>query len=117
MLTDADRRVLSPLFWNRGKPSQPQRETRSGVPAVRWADLVPGDLARLGDGVRDVARPSEGVCGGHQTADLSQYDVQVQAGGRRRLQPPEREASDFDRTVFHLAEQPEPTLVRYGEIP
>jgi hypothetical protein len=51
----------------------------------------------------------------HMRAWWPQYDVQVQHGGRKRLRPPEREAADFSYTAFHLAEQPELTLVIYSE--
>ncbi|MFI6865006.1 helix-turn-helix transcriptional regulator [Streptomyces sp. NPDC050421] len=44
-----------------------------------------------------------------------QYDVQVRRGGRKRLRLPGRGAVDFAYTAFHVAEQPEQTLVIYSE--
>ncbi|MER7943571.1 helix-turn-helix transcriptional regulator [Streptomyces sp. NPDC094458] len=51
----------------------------------------------------------------HMRGWWPEYDVQVQHGGRKRLRPPGREAADFVYTAFHLAEQPELTLVIYSE--
>ncbi|RII08113.1 hypothetical protein DSC45_33575 [Streptomyces sp. YIM 130001] len=51
----------------------------------------------------------------HMRTWWPQYDVQARHGGRKRLRPPGREAADFTYTAFHLAEQPELTLVVYGE--
>ncbi|GCD40521.1 helix-turn-helix transcriptional regulator [Streptomyces paromomycinus] len=45
----------------------------------------------------------------------SQYDVQVRRGGRKRLRRRNGEAVEFVYTAFHLAEQPELTLVIYTE--
>ncbi|MET8453065.1 helix-turn-helix transcriptional regulator [Streptomyces sp. NPDC005209] len=44
-----------------------------------------------------------------------QYDVQDRHGGRKRLRCRERGIVDFAYTAFHLAEQPEQTLVIYSE--
>lgn len=44
-----------------------------------------------------------------------QYDVQARHGGRKRLRRPERGIVDFAYTAFHLAEQPEQTLVIYSD--
>lgn len=44
-----------------------------------------------------------------------QYDVQARHGGRKRLRRPGRGAVDYTYTAFHLAEQPEQTLVIYSE--
>ncbi|GAA2712059.1 MULTISPECIES: helix-turn-helix transcriptional regulator [Streptomyces] len=46
-----------------------------------------------------------------------QYDVQTRHGGRKRLRHPGRGVTDFTYTAFHLAEQPEQTLVIYAENP
>ncbi|MGW9175515.1 helix-turn-helix transcriptional regulator [Streptomyces decoyicus] len=43
------------------------------------------------------------------------YDVQARHGGRKRLRRPGRGAIDFAYTAFHLAEQPEQTLVIYSD--
>ncbi|MEU1117207.1 MULTISPECIES: helix-turn-helix transcriptional regulator [unclassified Streptomyces] len=43
------------------------------------------------------------------------YDVQVRQSGRKRLRPPGRAVTEFAYTAFHLAEQPELTLVVYTE--
>ncbi|MFK8843823.1 helix-turn-helix transcriptional regulator [Streptomyces sp. Ac-502] len=45
----------------------------------------------------------------------AQYDVQVRRGGRKRLRRKGGEAVEFVYTAFHLAEQPELTLVIYTE--
>ncbi|MFC9849338.1 helix-turn-helix transcriptional regulator [Streptomyces sp. NPDC060223] len=42
-----------------------------------------------------------------------QYEVQARHSGRKRLRHPGREAIDYTYTAFHLAEQPEQTLVIY----
>ncbi|MFH9870673.1 helix-turn-helix transcriptional regulator [Streptomyces lydicus] len=44
-----------------------------------------------------------------------QYDVQVRRGGRKRLRRPGRGAIDIAYTAFHLAEQPDRTLVVYSD--
>ncbi|MFH8406993.1 helix-turn-helix transcriptional regulator [Streptomyces sp. NPDC018019] len=44
-----------------------------------------------------------------------QYDVQVRRGGRKRLRQRGGEVTEFVYTAFHLAEQPELTLVIYSE--
>ncbi|MGV9266113.1 helix-turn-helix transcriptional regulator [Kitasatospora sp. NPDC003701] len=44
-----------------------------------------------------------------------QYDVQARHGGRKRLRLPGRGVVEFAYTAFHLAEQPEQTLVIYSE--
>ncbi|MFI6693628.1 helix-turn-helix transcriptional regulator [Streptomyces sp. NPDC050433] len=44
-----------------------------------------------------------------------QYDVQARHGGRKRLWRQGRGAVDFAYTAFHLAEQPEQTLVIYSD--
>ncbi|MGW0880118.1 helix-turn-helix transcriptional regulator [Streptomyces sp. NPDC002671] len=44
-----------------------------------------------------------------------QYDVQARHGGRKRLRSPGRGVVDFAYTAFHLAEQPEQTLVIYSD--
>ncbi|MFJ8729009.1 helix-turn-helix transcriptional regulator [Streptomyces bauhiniae] len=44
-----------------------------------------------------------------------QYEVQARHGGRKRLRRPGRGVVDFAYTAFHLAEQPEQTLVVYTE--
>ncbi|HEX6356718.1 helix-turn-helix transcriptional regulator [Actinophytocola sp.] len=43
------------------------------------------------------------------------YDVQTRHGGRKRLRPPGRGVTEFAYTAFHLAEQPDQTLVIYAE--
>ncbi|MGP4044042.1 helix-turn-helix transcriptional regulator [Streptomyces sp. 2A115] len=43
------------------------------------------------------------------------YDVQSRHGGRKRLRCPGREVADFAYTAFHLAEDPEQTLVIYSD--
>jgi hypothetical protein len=43
------------------------------------------------------------------------YDVQARHGGRKRLRPPGRGVMEFAYTAFHLAEQPEQTLVIYSD--
>jgi transcriptional regulator with XRE-family HTH domain len=43
------------------------------------------------------------------------YDVQARHGGRKRLRCPGRGVVDFAYTAFHLAEQPEQTLVIYSD--
>ncbi|WP_308013132.1 MmyB family transcriptional regulator [Streptomyces griseocarneus] len=43
------------------------------------------------------------------------YDAQVRHGGRKRLRCPERGVVDFAYTAFHLAEDPEQTLVIYSD--
>ncbi|MFB8179544.1 helix-turn-helix transcriptional regulator [Streptomyces sp. NPDC055966] len=42
-----------------------------------------------------------------------QYEVQARHSGRKRLRHPQRGAIDYAYTAFHLAEQPEQTLVVY----
>jgi hypothetical protein len=42
-----------------------------------------------------------------------QYEVQARHSGRKRLRHPHRGAIDYAYTAFHLAEQPEQTLVIY----
>ncbi len=42
-----------------------------------------------------------------------QYEVQARHSGRKRLRHPQRGAIDYVYTAFHLAEQPEQTLVVY----
>ncbi|MGC9541411.1 helix-turn-helix transcriptional regulator [Streptomyces sp. UG1] len=42
-----------------------------------------------------------------------QYEVQARHSGRKRLRHPRRGAIDYAYTAFHLAEQPEHTLVVY----
>ncbi|MBD0419393.1 helix-turn-helix domain-containing protein [Streptomyces sp. TRM S81-3] len=42
-----------------------------------------------------------------------QYEVQARHGGRKRLRHPQRGTVDYAYTAFHLAEQPEQTLVVY----
>ncbi|MFJ9855821.1 hypothetical protein [Streptomyces sp. NPDC101150] len=44
-----------------------------------------------------------------------QYDVQARRGGRKRLRLPGRGVVEFAYTAFHLAEQPEQTLVFYSD--
>ncbi|WP_153814334.1 helix-turn-helix transcriptional regulator [Streptomyces sp. SUK 48] len=44
-----------------------------------------------------------------------QYDVQPRRGGRKRLRVPGRGVVEFAYTAFHLAEQPDQTLVVYAE--
>jgi hypothetical protein len=44
-----------------------------------------------------------------------QYDVQARHGGKKRLRCPGRGLVDFAYTAFHLAEQPEQTLVIYSD--
>ncbi|TWV34198.1 hypothetical protein FRZ03_28955 [Streptomyces misionensis] len=46
-------------------------------------------------------------------AGWPRYDVRVRQGGRKPLRPPGREPAEFVYTAFHLAEQPELTLVAY----
>ncbi|MGW7102746.1 helix-turn-helix transcriptional regulator [Streptomyces sp. NPDC054838] len=41
------------------------------------------------------------------------YEVQARHSGRKRLRHPQRGAIDYAYTAFHLAEQPEQTLVVY----
>ena len=43
----------------------------------------------------------------------SRYEVQARHGGRKRLRHPERGVVTYAYTAFHLAEQPEQTLVIY----
>jgi hypothetical protein len=43
------------------------------------------------------------------------YDVQTRHSGRKLLRPPGRGVTDFAYTAFHLAEQPEQTLVIYSD--
>ncbi|MFD9903489.1 helix-turn-helix transcriptional regulator [Streptomyces sp. NPDC059063] len=43
------------------------------------------------------------------------YDVQARRGGRKRLRLPGRGVVDFAYTAFHLAEQPDHTLVIYSD--
>ncbi|WP_406355016.1 helix-turn-helix transcriptional regulator [Streptomyces sp. NBC_00658] len=43
----------------------------------------------------------------------AQYEVQPRHSGRKRLRHPGREPVDYAYTAFHLAEQPEQTLVIY----
>ncbi|MGX7761573.1 helix-turn-helix transcriptional regulator [Streptomyces angustmyceticus] len=43
------------------------------------------------------------------------YDVQERHGGRKRLRHPRRGTVDFAYTAFHLAGQPEQTLVIYSD--
>ncbi|MFF1677429.1 helix-turn-helix transcriptional regulator [Streptomyces sp. NPDC058256] len=43
----------------------------------------------------------------------AQYEVQPRHSGRKRLRHPGREPVDYTYTAFHLAEQPEQTLVIY----
>ena len=45
------------------------------------------------------------------------YDVQPRHSGLKRLRPPGRGVTAFAYTAFHLAEQPEQTLVIYAEGP
>ncbi|MFJ4830356.1 helix-turn-helix transcriptional regulator [Streptomyces sp. NPDC088747] len=45
----------------------------------------------------------------------SQYDVQARHSGRKRLRRPGRGPVEYAYTAFHLAEQPEQTLVVYLE--
>ena len=45
------------------------------------------------------------------------YDVQARRGGRKRLRRPGRGTIDYAYTAFHLAEQPEQTLVIYSDEP
>ncbi|MFE0464031.1 helix-turn-helix transcriptional regulator [Kitasatospora sp. NPDC058965] len=42
-----------------------------------------------------------------------QYDVQARHSGRKRLRHPQRGAADYTYTAFHLADQPDLTLVVY----
>ncbi|GHE12798.1 helix-turn-helix transcriptional regulator [Streptomyces alanosinicus] len=42
------------------------------------------------------------------------YDVQARHGGRKRLRSPGGEVVDYAYTAFHLAEQPDQTLVIYS---
>ncbi|MEU0133149.1 helix-turn-helix transcriptional regulator [Streptomyces sp. NPDC006296] len=42
-----------------------------------------------------------------------QYEVQARHSGRKRLRHPRRGTTDYTYTAFHLAEQPEQTLVVY----
>lgn len=42
-----------------------------------------------------------------------QYEVQARHSGRKRLRHPQRGAIDYAYTAFHLAEQPDQTLVVY----
>ncbi|MER5184039.1 helix-turn-helix transcriptional regulator [Streptomyces sp. NPDC002896] len=42
-----------------------------------------------------------------------QYEVQARHSGRKRLRHPGRKTIDYTYTAFHLAEQPEQTLVIY----
>ncbi|AOR30718.1 transcriptional regulator [Streptomyces fodineus] len=51
----------------------------------------------------------------HVRAWWPQYDVQARHGGRKRLRTPGRGTVDFAYTAFHLAEQPEQTLVIYSD--
>ncbi|MGW6878783.1 helix-turn-helix transcriptional regulator [Streptomyces goshikiensis] len=44
----------------------------------------------------------------------TRYDVQARQGGRKRLRVPEGGVVDFAYTAFHLAEDPELTLVIYS---
>ncbi|MGW7351301.1 helix-turn-helix transcriptional regulator [Streptomyces sp. NPDC054784] len=44
------------------------------------------------------------------------YDVRVRQSGRKRLRPPGGPVRDFAYTAFHLAEQPEQTLVVYAAL-
>lgn len=44
-----------------------------------------------------------------------QYEVQARHSGRKRLRHPQRGAVDYAYTAFHLAEQPEQTLVVYAD--
>ncbi|MEV5538551.1 hypothetical protein AB0L13_16975 [Saccharopolyspora shandongensis] len=46
-----------------------------------------------------------------------QYDVQARRSGRKRLRPPGRAVAEYAFTAFHLAEQPERTLVIYNPGP
>jgi len=43
------------------------------------------------------------------------YDVQARHGGRKRLRCPGRGIVDYAYTAFHVAEQPEQTLVVYSD--
>lgn len=44
-----------------------------------------------------------------------QYDVQPRHGGRKRLRHPGKGPLDYAYTAFHLAEQPDQTLVVYSD--
>ncbi|MEU8685590.1 helix-turn-helix transcriptional regulator [Streptomyces sp. NPDC048611] len=44
-----------------------------------------------------------------------QHDVQARHSGRKRLRPPGRDPVTYTYTAFHLAGQPEQTLVVYAE--
>ncbi|WP_018547060.1 helix-turn-helix transcriptional regulator [Streptomyces sp. LaPpAH-108] len=44
-----------------------------------------------------------------------QYEVQARHSGRKRLRHPQRGAVEYAYTAFHLAEQPEQTLVVYAD--
>ncbi|MBL1099061.1 helix-turn-helix transcriptional regulator [Streptomyces coffeae] len=44
-----------------------------------------------------------------------QYEVQARQGGRKRLRHPGRGVIEYAYTAFHLAEQPEQTLVIYSD--
>ncbi|MEU1816948.1 helix-turn-helix transcriptional regulator [Streptomyces roseifaciens] len=44
-----------------------------------------------------------------------QYDVQARRGGRKRLRSPGGREVEFAYSAFHLAEQPEQTLVVYSD--
>ncbi|RSM85524.1 XRE family transcriptional regulator [Kibdelosporangium aridum] len=45
-----------------------------------------------------------------------QYDVRTRRSGRKRLRRPDGEPAVFAYTAFHLAEQPDQTLVIYSDV-
>lgn len=124
-------RAAGELFPNlTATPEQPANFVRWTFlePAARdvivdWEAEARGLLARLRTlagrhpGSRRYMRLIDELKAGspHMRAWWPQYDVQVQHGGRKRLRPPGRAATDFVYTAFHLAGQPELTLVIYSE--
>lgn len=90
---------------------------------VDWEPEARGLLARLrtlagrhpGDPVHTRLIDELKAGSPHVRAWWPQYDVQVRHSGRKRLRPPGREVVEFVYTAFHLAEQPELTLVIYTE--
>ncbi|MEV7915179.1 helix-turn-helix transcriptional regulator [Streptomyces griseus] len=87
-----------------------EREARGLLARLRTlAGRHPGDV-RYTEQIDELKASSPEV-----RAWWPQYDVQARHGGRKRLRRPGRGAVDFAYTAFHLAEQPEQTLVIYSE--
>ncbi|MFI5683026.1 helix-turn-helix transcriptional regulator [Streptomyces sp. NPDC051636] len=90
---------------------------------VEWEQEARGLLARLrtlaarhpGDTRYDGLVDELKAGSPEASAWWPRYDVQTRHGGRKRLRCPERGVVDFAYTAFHLAEDPEQTLVIYSD--